>query len=485
MNHQERFKHFKKLIAEGRFEDALNLFTELDLPFLRETELILLLSRWNRNETDKRKGVLSPDEYNLERNRLESAALEIASQIMKSGAEQQPIKPNPDESPLVISNEAELERIIGKNTLTRVEWFAKMVEASKSVCRIVVKKTNEDTWSGTGFLTDGGLLFTNHHVLSGVEDAKYARVEFNYLNEQRQPSIYYLDAQTWKGDESLDFARVKVIDNQDDPLIKRGFLVIEKNATLKSGDPLPILQHPNGEVMQVSIEGNFADRVEDNYVLYTTDTMRGSSGSPVFNNDWKVVALHHASMNNEDLNRGVLFKSILDFLGKNESKVDPPTPIPDPTPPGPDLQNPCKLFWMYDDEEAATYAEKLKTYFAALTKEKKLEIFDMHLDIGTGIKEDVINEKLNSADFIIALVTPMFLVHTIEWADKAFMLSKKIVPVLMEGTPIEGTILSKFATLPTRHKYATAFPSKGETVNAAYLDIYNKIKGYYDNWRNA
>jgi V8-like Glu-specific endopeptidase len=29
-------------------------------------------------------------------------------------------------------------------------------------------------------------------------------------------------------------------------------------------------------------------------VQYTTDTLPGSSGSPVFNDNWEVVALHHA-----------------------------------------------------------------------------------------------------------------------------------------------------------------------------------------------
>ena len=34
--------------------------------------------------------------------------------------------------------------------------------------------------------------------------------------------------------------------------------------------------------------------VDDNVVQYLTDTMPGSSGSPVFNAAWEVVALHHS-----------------------------------------------------------------------------------------------------------------------------------------------------------------------------------------------
>ena len=53
---------------------------------------------------------------------------------------------------------------------------------------------------------------------------------------------------------------------------------------------------------------------------YTTDTMPGSSGSPVFNDEWHVVAIHHAGgdlvKNSQGdkvfANEGMLFKWILE-----------------------------------------------------------------------------------------------------------------------------------------------------------------------------
>lgn len=66
-----------------------------------------------------------------------------------------------------------------------------------------------------------------------------------------------------------------------------------------------------------------------NYLFYKTDTQEGSSGSPVFNKNWKVVALHHAGKNehsenggfqiNEEgeikpSNRGILIKKIVEDL---------------------------------------------------------------------------------------------------------------------------------------------------------------------------
>src|SRR5687768_18362021 len=37
-------------------------------------------------------------------------------------------------------------------------------------------------------------------------------------------------------------------------------------------------------------------RSEDVYVMYTADTLEGSSGSPAFNRDWELVAVHHGGV---------------------------------------------------------------------------------------------------------------------------------------------------------------------------------------------
>jgi endonuclease G len=71
-------------------------------------------------------------------------------------------------------------------------------------------------------------------------------------------------------------------------------------------------------------------------LFYETDTEVGSSGSPVFNKEWKVVALHHYGKTAEEggvqineagdmkaANRGILIKEILNDLAK---KLNPQQP---------------------------------------------------------------------------------------------------------------------------------------------------------------
>ena len=57
-----------------------------------------------------------------------------------------------------------------------------------------------------------------------------------------------------------------------------------------------IIQHPRGRPKEVALQDNQVTKVDHVVLQYTCDTEPGSSGSPVFNNRWKLVALHHASV---------------------------------------------------------------------------------------------------------------------------------------------------------------------------------------------
>ncbi|WP_284618639.1 serine protease [Aquabacterium humicola] len=76
------------------------------------------------------------------------------------------------------------------------------------------------------------------------------------------------------------------------------------HASLECSLPLPTLQgkakafvvgHPQGSGLQVSLHDSLLLDIDDDkrLVHYRTPTDPGSSGSPVFNSVWKVIALHH------------------------------------------------------------------------------------------------------------------------------------------------------------------------------------------------
>jgi endonuclease G len=63
--------------------------------------------------------------------------------------------------------------------------------------------------------------------------------------------------------------------------------------------------------------------VLDNYLHYRTDTSPGSSGSPVFNDQWEIVALHHSGVPKKDAQGRILARDGRVYTpGMGENQID-------------------------------------------------------------------------------------------------------------------------------------------------------------------
>ena len=101
-----------------------------------------------------------------------------------------------------------------------------------------------------------------------------------------------------------------IVDAAAVPAAKRGWVTLPAVApALTPGMPLFILGHPLGESLKVSLDTNAVIAVNANQtrVRYATNTEAGSSGSPCFDRDWNLVALHHAgdTSANPQYNEGI------------------------------------------------------------------------------------------------------------------------------------------------------------------------------------
>jgi endonuclease G len=207
--------------------------------------------------------------------------------------------------PVPPSDDLKLQSFFGpKMDYLDVGFLERAMQSSGSVCRI---ERPQGRPLGTGFLVGDDLLLTCFHVLQMGDtetlDADLQNVVLRFRNvtarngQEAEGQVFKVlgtEALLSSPSTQLDFALLQV-----DPSVKNRTGI--KRSTIEQaephrGMPLNILQHPLGGPMCLAFS---KDGVRDVYpklgvVQYVTQTSGGSSGSPCFNDDWNVLALHHA-----------------------------------------------------------------------------------------------------------------------------------------------------------------------------------------------
>jgi hypothetical protein len=172
---------------------------------------------------------------------------------------------------------------------------------------------------GTGFLVGPNLLMTNWHVVEHGVAGAVAR--FDHLTNTKGRAVRF--AEDWQVARSphdseenelsaegppagtWDFVIVRLVEAVGEEAIgpdpigsetdRRGYYTLEwQPYEFDLAEPLLIVGHPDGGAIQLSIASPAGARLTSNRnrVRYDTNTSNGSSGSPVFNRDFRVVALH-------------------------------------------------------------------------------------------------------------------------------------------------------------------------------------------------
>lgn len=199
------------------------------------------------------------------------------------------------------------EAILGDRPTTSVplRLLTQLEYASFGVGMVTPEDDVEDSnpGIGTGFMISPDLFMTNHHVLKTAAEASEHVLLFNYVSKKSIRSIQQVSLQPERfffTRAELDFTIVAVNVDEYHAAVKSTRRVIHPLLSTKekllSQPRLFILGHPDGRFMEASLAGR-AGAIRDNTFLeYTNDTEPGSSGSPVFNSFWTVIALHHRSV---------------------------------------------------------------------------------------------------------------------------------------------------------------------------------------------
>ena len=160
----------------------------------------------------------------------------------------------------------------------------------------------------TGFLIAPGMMITNHHVFGDASECGGCGVQFGYeLDSNRRildgPVFAFDPDRFFFTHEALDCTVVAVApapSSGDAPLTSVGTLHLSPAlGKILVGQTISIIQYPDGGPKKYGVRDNeLLVPAEPNelFLQYTTDTLPGSSGSPAFNKDWEVVALHHSGV---------------------------------------------------------------------------------------------------------------------------------------------------------------------------------------------
>ncbi|WP_225878632.1 trypsin-like serine peptidase [Spongiactinospora rosea] len=201
------------------------------------------------------------------------------------------------------------ERIVGvAKDLQAWSFLPRGVRAARTVARISVRENGRELPIGTGFLVSPRLLLTNHHVFPGAGAATQAVAEFDaQVTIDNVPGVstrFALDpGGFFLAHPDLDFALVLVAPDADGRPAGETFgwnRLSVQTGKLVIGEPVNIIGHPNGRLKEISIRENRLEVRLDAFLQYQTDTEPGSSGSPVFNDQWEVTALHHSGVPETD-----------------------------------------------------------------------------------------------------------------------------------------------------------------------------------------
>jgi S1-C subfamily serine protease len=230
----------------------------------------------------------------------------------------------------------DLEKVFGAERYVSLDWYRRGLARCAAVARIG-RETSRGV--GTGFLVRGSslhaslgeelYLLTNAHVVSPKPEVPIAItpaeavVTFEGLADA--------EGQTWRLTEVVYSSPIGEFDatllRLDRPVAGvEPYPIAARMPPLGAAQRVYVVGHPLGGGLSFSMQDNLLIDWDERKVHYRTPTEPGSSGSPVFNDQWELIALHHAGrsdmrklhdqMGSYEANEGINILAIRDGLAR-------------------------------------------------------------------------------------------------------------------------------------------------------------------------
>ncbi len=190
-------------------------------------------------------------------------------------------------------------RLTGDTGSRPIEWFESCMERARSVGRITTPRNK-----GTGFLVKGAdlnpnwgnepVFVTNSHV---TLDDDVTEMSVQFLATGSTDAYPVVERLKSSPPDGLDFAILRLArlpaGSSSAPLAERS----PATPVAGSNERVYVVGHPNAGELSVSMYHSVLVSAGERTLHYVADTEPGSSGSPVFNEAWEVVGIHHGINN--------------------------------------------------------------------------------------------------------------------------------------------------------------------------------------------
>ena len=229
---------------------------------------------------------------------------------------------------------AVLERTLGKEGAVSLAWYRTGLERCRAVAQI---RTHLGEGVGTGFLLGAQglnaklgrgelLLLTNAHVVSDDETVR----EKDHALHPRDAAVVFEADEQGRG-KSATFRVAALLWTSPPDELDASLLLLEPAP--RGMEPCPIasevppadgkhkayiIGHPLGGGLALSLYDNVLLANDGRRMHYRSPTEPGSSGSPVFDDEWRLIGVHHAYRSTvagpDGANEGIAIHRILEAV---------------------------------------------------------------------------------------------------------------------------------------------------------------------------
>jgi hypothetical protein len=288
---QQLTRATSKLIAEDRVGAAIDQLIQFDENLSEALDLVLDKRRLTKNERGRQNNTIFTEQYEVSASQIAQAVLSKIKTLKQQLSQKNQDFPFKD-----LFLPEHFETAFGKAAPYKTLFFAKeLLNISRCICQVQVNHP-KGLQSGSGLLIEGNFLITAYELLPDANTAKQSQIKTDYLDGSRSSiKSYALDANTWTGDPTLNFVKIKVQESLSTWNMFAGATHSPKRDQL-----LLILDNGQKETLEGHLHLSSLQQFTDPFLIGDQSDQTILPGSPVFTKSGQIVGLHHGSQTGID-----------------------------------------------------------------------------------------------------------------------------------------------------------------------------------------